>query len=158
MCATSENDGIDEGEKTCANLQKFGGNSTYASDRCEAASDSNREYFMPHGRGPPRHFGQSPYSFGNQTCDLESRLEWKWHHPDGRYGTIVVGKPIVDDEMNIFIATLDGIRKFSIAGNLLWTWNVSNVSRGRHIPNNPAIMNGLVFNCLTSGDSNANKW
>mmetsp|Transcript_70473 Transcript_70473/g.183548 ORF Transcript_70473/g.183548 Transcript_70473/m.183548 type:complete len:563 (-) Transcript_70473:73-1761(-) len=110
------------------------------------------EYYWPQGKGHPRHYGQSPYSFGGASCNLSANLRWSWQHPDGRYNTIITGKPLIDNERNIYISSLDGIHKFDIDGRALWTWSVSNYTETRNVPNNPAIMDGRLYNCLTTGE------
>lgn len=116
---------------------------------CRARTHSQGEYLWPHGRGQPRHFGQSPYSFGGRECNLSASLKWSWTHPAGKYHHVIVGKPIVDDKVNIYIATENTMRKFSPDGQLLWTWQAP---VGAAIPNNAAIMDGNVYNCLVSGE------
>jgi outer membrane protein assembly factor BamB len=40
----------------------------------------------------------------------------------GLYATIPVGAPLFDDEMNIYFSADDAIRKFSVAGDLIWSY------------------------------------
>merc|ERR1719382_1781108 len=54
--------------------------------------------------------------------DLTESVSWGWHHPTGLYGTIPVGGPLIDKDTNIYLGTDDAIRKFDVAGNLLWTY------------------------------------
>lgn len=54
--------------------------------------------------------------------DLTANISWGWHHPNGLYETIPIGGPMIDDEMNIYLATDDAIRKFSANGELLWSY------------------------------------
>ncbi|CAK0912135.1 unnamed protein product [Prorocentrum cordatum] len=54
--------------------------------------------------------------------DLMDNLSWGWHHPSGLYATIPVGSPLIDDEMNIYVGSDDAIRKFSVAGDIIWSY------------------------------------
>ncbi|CAK0832333.1 unnamed protein product [Prorocentrum cordatum] len=55
-------------------------------------------------------------------ADLTANISWGWHHPNGLYETIPIGGPMIDDEMNVYLATDDAIRKFSATGDLLWSY------------------------------------
>lgn len=54
--------------------------------------------------------------------DLTDNISWGWHHPNGQYNTIPVGAPLIDNEMNIYLASDDAIRKFSPSGDLIWSY------------------------------------
>jgi len=54
--------------------------------------------------------------------DLTESVSWGWHHPTSLYGTIPVGSPLIDDDMNIYLGSDDAIRKFDINGTLLWSY------------------------------------
>lgn len=110
-------------------------------------------YIKPHTQGPPEEYGQSPYSFGGRECRLEAAFQWEWHHPDGRYGTTVTGTPLVDADLNIYISSIDGVRKLSIDGDVLWSWSVPNLTQKFHAPKAAAIIAGKVVGTLTSGEA-----
>eukprot|EP00971_Amphidinium_carterae_P013955 274708-Amphidinium_carterae.2 len=65
------------------------------------------------------------------------------------------GAKVVDDKLCIYIAQEDAIRKFSSAGVLLWSWSASDMEgklgRRHVIPNHPALFEGHIYDCLTSG-------
>jgi len=75
-------------------------------------------HHWPHARGNVRNYSQS--AVAGPSGDFQRSLRWRWHHPDGRYHTTVVGGPLIDVEKNIYLATEDGIRKFSPDGEVLW--------------------------------------
>merc|ERR1740121_2851079 len=54
--------------------------------------------------------------------DLTENLSWGWHHPSGLYATIPVGSPLIDDEMNIYVGADDAVRKFSVGGDIIWSY------------------------------------
>ncbi|CAK0831976.1 unnamed protein product [Prorocentrum cordatum] len=54
--------------------------------------------------------------------DLTESVSWGWHHPSSLYGTIPVGSPLIDDVMNIYLASDDAIRKFDVSGNIMWSY------------------------------------
>jgi len=54
--------------------------------------------------------------------DFTESVSWGWHHPAGVYNTIPVGSPLFDDEMNVYIASDDAIRKFDINGVIKWAY------------------------------------
>jgi len=54
--------------------------------------------------------------------DLSDNVSWGWHHPNGVYGTIPVGAPLIDNESNIYLASDDAVRKFTASGDLLWSY------------------------------------
>lgn len=78
----------------------------------------NKPYYWPHARGDPSHYSSTDLVLSPET--LNTSLAWSWHHPDGRYHTIVVSGPLIDDRKNIYLAAEDGIRKFSPNGQQLW--------------------------------------
>merc|ERR1719356_282877 len=61
-------------------------------------------------------------TFYSGATDLMENLSWSWHHPAGIYNTIPVGSPLFDDELNVYIAADDAIRKFSIVGDIIWSY------------------------------------
>jgi len=54
--------------------------------------------------------------------DLTENISWGWHHPSGLYATIPVGSPLIDEDMNIYVAADDAIRKFSVGGDIIWSY------------------------------------
>eukprot|EP00971_Amphidinium_carterae_P140977 2793401-Amphidinium_carterae.1 len=133
--------------------------STYTETACSTEYDdivpsqgATADYLYPQGRGHPHHFGQSPHRFGGSECNLSRMLSWKWRDPRGRWAAITTGKPVVDHNYGIYVAQEDAIRKLSPNGSLLWTWQPEGYSYpGRHIPNHPALYDGLLYDCLSDG-------
>jgi len=54
--------------------------------------------------------------------DLTDNVSWGWHHPNGVYNSIPVGAPLIDDEMSIYLGSDDAVRKFTVNGDLVWTY------------------------------------
>jgi outer membrane protein assembly factor BamB len=54
--------------------------------------------------------------------DLTDNVSWGWHHPSGVYGTIPVGAPLIDSELNVYVGSDDAIRKFDALGELVWSY------------------------------------
>jgi outer membrane protein assembly factor BamB len=54
--------------------------------------------------------------------ELVDNVSWGWHHPNGVYGTIPVGAPLIDANSNIYLASDDAVRKFTAAGDLIWSY------------------------------------
>merc|ERR1719487_349613 len=85
------------------------------------------KYFWPTGRGTPGSYGVSPYStehlIGVPPYNGTMRPPtWTWHDPKGRFSDIPVGLAI-DDKKDIYVTLATGVKKFSTAGQLLWTYD-----------------------------------
>lgn len=101
-------------------------------------------YYWPRARG---HVGA--YSRTNLTApkDLSRHLAWQWRHRDGRYNTVIVGGPLIDDKKNLYITTETGVYKFSPDGEELWLWRpVANF-----VHTAPSIMDGMLFGNVGDG-------
>lgn len=83
------------------------------------AVKSNNEFYWAAAGGRHGRLGASPFT---GPVDLTENVSWSWHHPVGTYNTIPVGGPLIDDEMNIYIAADDAIRKFDVLGSLMWSY------------------------------------
>jgi outer membrane protein assembly factor BamB len=86
----------------------------YGSGRFDTVKSTDGYYW-----GDPGNAGSGRYS---GATSLAENVSWGWHHPNGIYNTIPVGAPLIDNDMNIYLASDDGIRKFSADGDLLWTY------------------------------------
>lgn len=71
--------------------------------------------------------------------DLTENISWGWHHPNGVWNTIPVGGPMIDGNMNVYLAADDAIRKFSPIGDLLWSY----APRGQ-IAATPALLSSVA--------------
>ncbi|CAJ1384628.1 unnamed protein product [Effrenium voratum] len=71
---------------------------------------------------------------------------WSWHHPDGQFSTMVAGGPVVDAEKNLFLMTMDGLWKFSPAGEVLWHYQTPGSSDFE-----PTISGDRVMSATTAG-------
>jgi len=90
----------------------------YGSKRIRAVK-SRSEFYWGSAGGKQGKFGSS--AFAGPT-DFTSNISWAWHHPNGVFNTIPVGAPLIDDQMSIYLASDDAIRKFDTLGSLLWTY------------------------------------
>mmetsp|Transcript_115759 Transcript_115759/g.160619 ORF Transcript_115759/g.160619 Transcript_115759/m.160619 type:complete len:497 (-) Transcript_115759:115-1605(-) len=101
-------------------------------------------YWWPHAKGTPGRYGVTNLTF---TKDLAAKLKWRWLHPKGRYGTTLLGGTLIDDEANIYISAMDGIRKFQGAdGKELWHYYPQPSDR-LAISQVPSLMDGRVYGC-----------
>jgi len=83
-----------------------------------ATGDASVVHPWPTFRGPQtKQFGASNVVVPS---DLNASLAWSWHHPGGRYHTVVAGGPVIDTTGNTYLSTNDGVRKFSPEGQVLW--------------------------------------
>mmetsp|Transcript_50512 Transcript_50512/g.110211 ORF Transcript_50512/g.110211 Transcript_50512/m.110211 type:complete len:481 (-) Transcript_50512:97-1539(-) len=101
-------------------------------------------YYWPHARGHPGSYSTTDI-VGPET-ELNASLAWSWHHPDGRYHTVVTSGPLIDDKKNIYLASEDGIRKFNPDGEELWFYKPIGP-----VPTCPSLMNGALFGNTQAG-------
>jgi len=114
-------------------VMSAGGVTRYKHKRIKAVK-SNNEFYWAGASGRHGRFGASPFT---GPVDFIENVSWSWHHPDGIYNTIPVGGPLIDDEMNIYIAADDAIRKFDVLGTLMWSY----APRGQ-LASAPSIVKG----------------
>jgi len=77
-------------------------------------------HYWPHARGHVGSYGTTP-SAG--PVDLNASFAWSFHHPAGRYHTVMLGGAVIDREKNIYVATTLGIFKLSPTGDVRWHYN-----------------------------------
>mmetsp|Transcript_98357 Transcript_98357/g.228076 ORF Transcript_98357/g.228076 Transcript_98357/m.228076 type:complete len:496 (-) Transcript_98357:68-1555(-) len=107
---------------------------------CSAGAVDEYGYYWPRARG---HVGS--YSLTNLTApkeDLGKHLAWKWNHPEGRYATVIVGGPLIDDKKNLYLSTETGMYKFSPDGVQQWFYRPAGAD---FIHTCPSIMDGKLF-------------
>jgi len=68
--------------------------------------------------------------------NLSSAFSWNFHHPEGRFRTVMRGNPLIDSASNVLILTENGLFKLSPEGRLLWSY----------VAKTPALMN--VVPCI----------
>jgi len=101
-------------------------------------------YYWPHARGHPGEYSTTDL-VGPETS-LNTSLAWSWHHPDGRYHTVVTSGPLIDDMKNIYLASEDGVRKFRPDGNVAWYYKSE-----APIATCPSLMDGMLFGNTING-------
>lgn len=106
----------------------------------------NEGYFWPSGRGSVGHYSQSRYTAPR---DLNASFAWSWHDPRGRYFNVPTGVNI-DDKKNIYLTSLDGIRKFTQNGELIWTFERQR-NQSEELPDTSSLHNGVVYTSTTAG-------
>eukprot|EP00930_Biecheleria_cincta_P015719 TRINITY_DN1300_c0_g1_i1.p1 TRINITY_DN1300_c0_g1~~TRINITY_DN1300_c0_g1_i1.p1 ORF type:complete len:540 (+),score=73.97 TRINITY_DN1300_c0_g1_i1:74-1693(+) len=75
-------------------------------------------YFWPNGYGRP--FSSTMVSQFAGPWNLGESFMWNWTQPEGKYSGFLIGGPLVDDEMNMYVTTHeDGVFKVSPEGKTL---------------------------------------
>jgi len=103
-------------------------------------------YIWPSGRGRIEHYSSSPFVAPR---NLSGSLAWTWHDPVARYAN-VPNAVNIDDTMNIYLTSLDGIRKFTPNGELLWAYTPHR-EVGEEMPDTASLYKGAVFVSTTAG-------
>mmetsp|Transcript_10834 Transcript_10834/g.34399 ORF Transcript_10834/g.34399 Transcript_10834/m.34399 type:complete len:490 (+) Transcript_10834:60-1529(+) len=118
-----------------------------APQSAEARHPTEAVHPWPTFRGPQtQQFGASDVVVpGN----LSASLAWSWHHPQGRYHTVVAGGPVIDAGGNAYLTTSDGVRKFGGDGQVLWHFPQPN----GWINNEISLLGDKVFGSNQIGDA-----
>eukprot|EP00413_Alexandrium_margalefii_P036469 CAMPEP_0204595528 /NCGR_PEP_ID=MMETSP0661-20131031/52721_1 /ASSEMBLY_ACC=CAM_ASM_000606 /TAXON_ID=109239 /ORGANISM="Alexandrium margalefi, Strain AMGDE01CS-322" /LENGTH=565 /DNA_ID=CAMNT_0051606061 /DNA_START=45 /DNA_END=1742 /DNA_ORIENTATION=- len=113
-----------------------------------SAGASKRVHYWPNVRGNVGSYGVSdvkvPPNFNG------GKLAWKWTHPDGQYGSTVVGGPVIDYEKNLYFVEVGGVYKMTVDGKLLW--KVEPRKRGCFFPDGPSLLGDSLFVTTTCGE------
>jgi len=110
---------------------------------CEAVYHPKATSMAAEVQSKPSYFkslGMAESSSYTAPFDFDGRPSWSWHHPKGRAYTMTYGVTI-DDDLSIYLTSLDGVRKFSEAGQLLW----EHITRPRLMYNTASLANGTVY-------------
>mmetsp|Transcript_69427 Transcript_69427/g.214575 ORF Transcript_69427/g.214575 Transcript_69427/m.214575 type:complete len:584 (-) Transcript_69427:95-1846(-) len=101
-------------------------------------------YYWPSARGRV-----SSYSLTDQTgpTDLNSSLQWEWHHPTSRFHIFTLGT-LIDDKLNVYLAASDAVRKFNSEGDLLWKWSPESKTG---LPTVPCLHKGALYGTTADG-------
>lgn len=75
-------------------------------------------YYWPSPRGRTGFYSES---FFEGPSDLQNSLAWSWHHPEGRFHTVMFGQ-VMDGAENTYLTCSEAIRKFSPDGKILWEY------------------------------------
>jgi len=115
------------------------------------AAAEPRVHHWPNVRGHIGSYGLSsvkvPRNFSN------GRPSWKWTHPNGQYGTTVVGGPVIDYDKNLYIVEMTSLHKFSPDGRLLWSTPPQYAEKPNcHFPDGPSLMGESVYVTTTCGE------
>mmetsp|Transcript_17358 Transcript_17358/g.55551 ORF Transcript_17358/g.55551 Transcript_17358/m.55551 type:complete len:485 (+) Transcript_17358:105-1559(+) len=105
---------------------------------------ADAQHPWPTFRGPPtKQFGVSATIVPS---NLSKALKWSWHHPGGRYHTVVAGGPVIDAAGNAYLTTNDGVRKFLPGGLVAWHYPQPN-----NINNEASLFGDKVFGSNQEG-------
>mmetsp|Transcript_101778 Transcript_101778/g.308839 ORF Transcript_101778/g.308839 Transcript_101778/m.308839 type:complete len:518 (+) Transcript_101778:32-1585(+) len=133
VAAAAEGPGAEE-EATCP-----------AGQRCAAQGAAGGvAHHWPSTRGRDGRLSHSPH-VGPR--NLSAALAWTWNHPGGKYHTVINGGPLIDQDRNIYLTSLDGIRKFDLDGKTLWTFHVESGA----MCGMPVLMGAALYASATTG-------
>jgi len=93
------------------------------------------QHYWTHSRGRPGKYGSTSIV---GPSDLKASLAWEWHHPTR---AILPGSALIDEHKNLYVAALDGLRKFTPNGQILWFYK----AEGFYMHANPSIMGNVVY-------------
>jgi len=100
-------------------------------------------HHWPHVRGNVGSYGTTPLV---GPVDLNASFAWSFHHPDGRYHSVMLGGAVIDREKNIYVSTDSGIFKLSPQGHALWHYD-------KNVPYStvPSLMGDALYGSSGSG-------
>jgi len=96
-------------------------------------------HYWPRAHG---HHGQSMLTTETLPKNFSSAFAWRFHHPRGRFSTVMRGSPLIDSEKNVLILTEHGLFKLDPEGQLLWTYLAPSFSFMNVMP---CLMDGVVY-------------
>jgi len=150
---TQDCDVLDDSESISLLQVQHALHGTIGNNKIDSRTIETDEYYWPSGTGRIEHYTQSSVTGLNTTpasLDLGAGPSWNWTDPRGRYRG-VPNAVNIDDEKNIFMLTLDGIRKFSADGNLLWSYLPDWRKPGEEMPDTSSLYQGAVYVSTTHG-------
>jgi len=127
----------------CAGLRARAGDNVNVAH----ANEVTAQYYWPSGRGSVGHYSSSLTS--EAPFDLKKSFKWTWADPVSRYATSPVGLNM-DDKMNIYMTSLNSIRKFSKDGQVLWVTD-TRVEQGEEMADTSSLYNGTLYVSTTHG-------
>lgn len=124
-----------------------------ALDDCENSGNNLLQSFAQARRAEKYHWQSGRGNFPNFAVseetgpfELNQSLSWSWHHPKGRFHTLTYGTAL-DNQLNVYLAAADGLRKFDKHGKLQWEHHTLPAT----LMNAPAIYQGSIFASDTLG-------
>lgn len=127
----------DEGEALCP---------AGAADSSCAGNDGTlppgEKYWWPHARG---HVGRYGATTLPGPINLTASVAWTWQHPAK---AILPGATLIDGARNLYLPAMDGVRKFSPDGHLLWHFWEPTMGTTQA---NPSLMDGMLFHSTLMG-------
>lgn len=108
---------------------------------------SSAQHPWPTMRGPLMHqYGSSSVVLPE---NLSEALVWSFHHPSGRFNSLVAGGAVVDSEMNLYVSMNDGVRKLSTGGTVLWHFEQPH----RRFNNQASLYGNKVYSTNQKGEA-----
>lgn len=109
---------------------------------CRAADGkaAEQQHHWPHSRGHLGRYG-STQLVGPR--NLTAALAWRWHHPKL---LIFPGAAIIDSTKHIYASAMDGVRKFSPDGRIIWHYEPPSLMIA-----NPSLMGSRLFGSTWHG-------
>jgi outer membrane protein assembly factor BamB len=107
-----------------------------------SAVEPDREYIWPSGHGRIEHYGSSPYLAPR---NLNTSLAWSWHESGLTRYARVPNSVNIDDKKNIYLCALDGIRKFTQNGEMLWNFTLEDPREAGEMPDAASLYKGAVY-------------
>merc|ERR1712176_49974 len=74
---------------------------------------------------------------------LQNSFAWSWKHQDS---IVLTGGTLFDDNKNIYTAAMDGIRKFSPEGVMIWVYRTPAL-----ISSCPSLMDDAIYGSTLLG-------
>jgi len=109
-----------------------------------AHADRDGRYVYPGGRGRPGSYGNSEFEV---RLNLSSTApSWRWPAKENQYSTMPFGVNI-DDRKNLYLSAVDGLRKFSPDGAMLWEHS----TLPHQLMNNGQLYHGAMYNTDQGG-------
>mmetsp|Transcript_128423 Transcript_128423/g.287131 ORF Transcript_128423/g.287131 Transcript_128423/m.287131 type:complete len:484 (+) Transcript_128423:55-1506(+) len=131
-------------------LQPMSGLSAKEAEIVDLARFPENAYYWPSPRGRTGFYSQS---FFEGPSDLTNSLAWSWHHPAGRFHTVMFGQ-VMDGAQNTYLTCSEGIRKFSPDGKILWEYakGQPRYHLSGEITASASLWNGMIYSSTVNCD------
>ncbi|OLP92606.1 hypothetical protein AK812_SmicGene25576 [Symbiodinium microadriaticum] len=90
----------------------------------------------------PNFRGQIPGQYGTAAVGF-GRLgspAWSFHHPEGKYHSILSGGAAIDEDRNLYQKTIQGVFKLSKSGEVLWRYDPPGLDNNEVALLGPAVL------------------
>mmetsp|Transcript_72471 Transcript_72471/g.167887 ORF Transcript_72471/g.167887 Transcript_72471/m.167887 type:complete len:471 (+) Transcript_72471:78-1490(+) len=76
--------------------------------------------------------------------NLSAHLAFTWHHPEGRFGTVLAGGPVIDGEGNFYLSGHDNFRKLNSMGEQQWEFRPPSQTNNMPVLGSSAVLGNDV--------------